>query len=72
VKREVENKGHRCIMNSCTCWLNLFADPLRFLILGLRSKTSLAAENLFLRQIEARSTLAGETLILTDRKRKVG
>ena len=32
------------------CWLSLFADLLRFLSLGLRSKTSLAAENLFLRK----------------------
>jgi hypothetical protein len=37
-------------MNWCACWLNLFADLLRFLVLGLRSKTSLAAENLFLRK----------------------
>ena len=31
-------------------WLNLFADLLRLLVLGLRSKSSLAAENLFLRK----------------------
>ena len=31
-------------------WLNLLADLLRFLVLGLRSKTALAAENLFLRK----------------------
>jgi hypothetical protein len=37
-------------MNFCACWLNLFADLLRFLVLSLRSKTSLAAENLFLRK----------------------
>ncbi len=37
-------------MNSSACWLNLFADLLRFLVLSLRSKTSLAAENLFLRK----------------------
>ena len=30
-------------MNFCACWLNLFADLLRFLVLSLRSKTSLAA-----------------------------
>jgi hypothetical protein len=30
--------------------LTLFADLLRFLLLGLRSKSSLAAENLFLRK----------------------
>jgi putative transposase len=37
-------------MNFCACWLNLFADLLHFLVLSLRSKTSLAAENLFLRK----------------------
>ena len=37
-------------MNSCLLWLNLFADLFRFLVLGLRSKSSLAAENLFLRK----------------------
>jgi hypothetical protein len=37
-------------MSFCACWLNLFADLLRFLVLSLRSKTSLAAENLFLRK----------------------
>ena len=37
-------------MKSCLCWLNLFADLLRFLALSLRSNTSLAAENLFLRK----------------------
>jgi transposase InsO family protein len=37
-------------MNCCPCWLKLFADLLRFLVLSLRSKTSLAAENLFLRK----------------------
>src|SRR5580658_3376244 len=37
-------------MNFCACWLNLFADLLRFLVLSLRSKSSLAAENLFLRK----------------------
>jgi hypothetical protein len=37
-------------MNFCACWLNLFADLLRFLFLGLRSRSSLAAENLFLRK----------------------
>jgi putative transposase len=34
----------------CLLWLNLFADLLRFLFLGLRSRSSLAAENLFLRK----------------------
>ena len=38
------------MMNSCACWLNLLADLFRFLVLSLRSKTSLAAENLFLRK----------------------
>jgi hypothetical protein len=37
-------------MKSCPCRLNLFYDLLRFLVLGLRSKNSLAAENLFLRK----------------------
>jgi hypothetical protein len=37
-------------MRSCLLWLNLFADLLRFLILTLRSKSSLATENLFLRK----------------------
>jgi hypothetical protein len=50
VKGEIEKEGNRCIMNYCACWLNLFADLLRFLVLSLRSKTSLAAENLFLRK----------------------
>jgi hypothetical protein len=36
-------------MNFSACWLNLFADVFRFLFLGLRSRSSLAAENLFLR-----------------------
>jgi hypothetical protein len=34
----------------CLSWLSLFSDLLRFLALGLRSKISLAAENLFLRK----------------------
>jgi hypothetical protein len=38
------------MMASCLCWLNPLADLLRLLALGLRSKTSLAAENLFLRK----------------------
>jgi putative transposase len=37
-------------MKSCPCWLNLFADWIHFLVVGLRSKTPLAAENLFLRK----------------------
>jgi hypothetical protein len=38
------------MMVSCLCWLNPLADLLRLLALGLRSKTSSAAENLFLRK----------------------
>ena len=38
------------MIESCLFWLNLCADLLRFLLLGLRSKNSLAAENLFLRK----------------------
>ena len=38
------------MMKFCLLWLNLFADLLRFLFLGLRSRSSLAAENLFLRK----------------------
>ena len=37
-------------MNFWACRLNLCADLLRFLFLGLRSRSSLAAENLFLRK----------------------
>jgi putative transposase len=37
-------------MNFSACWLNLFADVFRFLFLGLRSRSSLAAENLCLRK----------------------
>ena len=35
---------------SCKFWLNVIADLLRLVVLGLRSKSSLAAENLFLRK----------------------
>jgi hypothetical protein len=38
------------VIESCLLWLNLFADLLRFLLRGLQSKSSLAAENLFLRK----------------------
>ena len=38
------------MIESCLLWLNLVADLLRFLLLGVRSKSSLAAENLFLRK----------------------
>jgi hypothetical protein len=34
----------------CLLWLNVLADLLRFLVLSLRSESSLAAENLFLRK----------------------
>jgi len=37
-------------MKSCRLGLNLVADLLHFLGLSLRSKSSLAAENLFLRK----------------------
>jgi hypothetical protein len=37
-------------MKSCLLWLNLFGDLLRLLVLSLRSKDSLATENLFLRK----------------------
>src|SRR5271154_1786987 len=37
-------------MESCLLWLNLFVDLLHFLVLSLRSKSSLTAENLFLRK----------------------
>jgi hypothetical protein len=35
------------VIEFCLLWLNLFADLLRFLFLGLRSSSSLVAENLF-------------------------
>jgi putative transposase len=38
------------MMESCLLGLSLFADLLRFLIFSLRSRSSLAAENLFLRK----------------------
>jgi len=38
------------VMEFCLPWPNLFGDLLRFLLLGLRPKGSLAAENLFLRK----------------------
>jgi hypothetical protein len=38
------------MMKFCLLWLNLFADLLSFLVLSLRSNSSLAAENLFLRK----------------------
>jgi putative transposase len=38
------------VMKFCVLWLNLFADMFRLVILTLRSRNSLAAENLFLRK----------------------
>ena len=38
------------MIESCLFWLNLWTDLLRFLFLGFRSRSSLAAENLFLRK----------------------
>jgi hypothetical protein len=38
------------IIHSCLGWLQIFGDSFRFLALCLRPKTSLAAENLFLRK----------------------
>jgi transposase InsO family protein len=38
------------VIESCLLWLNLFGDLLRFLVLSLRSRSSLAAENFFLRK----------------------
>ena len=37
-------------MRSWLCGLNIFGDLVRLFALGLRSKSSLAAENLFLRK----------------------
>jgi putative transposase len=37
-------------MKCCLCWLNIFGDLLSFFAVGLRSKSSLAAENLLLRK----------------------
>ncbi len=37
-------------MKSCLLWLNVLADLFRFLVFSLRSESSLAAENLFLRK----------------------
>ena len=38
------------MIKSCLLWLNVVADLFRFLVLSLRCKSSLAAENLFLRK----------------------
>ena len=38
------------MMKSWLLWLNVSADLFRFLVLSLRSESSLAAENLFLRK----------------------
>lgn len=37
-------------MKSCLFWLNVLADLIRFLVQSVCSKSSLAAENLFLRK----------------------
>jgi putative transposase len=37
-------------MKCCRCWLNIFGDLFRLFALGLRSKSSLATENLSLRK----------------------
>ena len=38
------------MMKSCLLWLSVLADLFRFVVLNLRSESSLAAENLFLRK----------------------
>ena len=38
------------MMKTCMLWLSVLADLFRFLVLSLRSESSLAAENLFLRK----------------------
>src|ERR1017187_4848400 len=38
------------MMKSCLLWLNVLADLFRFMVLSLRSESSLAAENVFLRK----------------------
>jgi hypothetical protein len=38
------------MLKSCQLWMNVLADLFRFLVLSLRSESSLAAENLFLRK----------------------
>src|ERR1035441_4143266 len=38
------------MMKSCLLWLSVLADLFRFMVLSLRSESSLAAENLFLRK----------------------
>src|SRR5712664_359261 len=50
LKEEAEIKDHRSMMKYYLLWLNLFADMFRFLVFSLRSRNSLAAENLFLRK----------------------
>jgi putative transposase len=50
-------------MNFCACWLNLFADVFRFLFLGLRSRSSLAAENLCLRKQLALTVVTPRTFV---------
>ena len=38
------------MMKCCMLWLNVVADLFRLVVLGFRSQSSLAAENLFLRE----------------------
>jgi hypothetical protein len=58
------------VIESCLLWLNLFTDLLRFLLLTVRSKSSLAAENLFLRKqlaLYQEQTVAGWTITRLSR-----
>ncbi len=43
-------QGTTCIMSARPSWLKILDDLIQFLVLCLRSQTSLAAENLFLRK----------------------
>jgi hypothetical protein len=38
------------MMKSCLLWLSVLANLFRFMVLSLRSESSIAAENLFLRK----------------------
>jgi hypothetical protein len=49
-KEEIETQRASAMMKFFLLWLKLFADLLSFLVLSLRSRSSLAAENLFLRK----------------------
>jgi hypothetical protein len=50
LKDETKIRNHRSMMRSCLLWLNLVADLLHFVVLNVRSRNALAAENLFLRK----------------------